>query len=410
MATSLEKQIGHLPKEVKFCKKCVVSNQRPRITFDEEGVCSACRYAEWKQREIDWSVRGAELKELCDKYRSKDGSYDVVVPGSGGKDSARVSHMLKHEYGMSPLTVTWAPFQYTDIGFQNFQSFIQSGFDNFLVHPNGLFHRKLSHLAFYLLGDAWQPFAYGQMAMAFRIAMKFGIKLVFFGENGEAEYSGDLRHAKMPGMPLEVWREVYYKGSMVDDVVEKGLEAGIFTPEEIKREQASLQFYRAPGLDEFKAAGAQMHWFAYYHHWVPQENYYYCREHTGFEANPAGRSEGTYSKYASLDDRMDGFHYYLAFMKFGIARTTSDAAHEIRDGHIARDEGVSLVKRYDGEFPKLYYQDFLRYTGITDGQFNEVLDHFRSPTVWKKEGGEWKLTEAVWHPKHLAAAGSKLSF
>ena len=41
-----------LPDKVKFCKRCVVSNQRPRIVFDQEGVCSACRFAEHKKNVI----------------------------------------------------------------------------------------------------------------------------------------------------------------------------------------------------------------------------------------------------------------------------------------------------------------------------------------------------------------------
>ena len=95
----------------------------------------------------------------------------------------------------------------------------------------------------------------------------------------------------------------------------------------------------------------RIHFFSYYKYWDPQENFYYCVDKTGFETNEE-RSEGTYSKYASLDDKTDGFHYYLSYIKFGIGRSTSDSAHEVRDGKITRDEGIALVKKFDGEFPK----------------------------------------------------------
>ena len=39
----------NLPHEVKFCKVCTVSNQRPRITFDKYGICSACNFAKEKK-------------------------------------------------------------------------------------------------------------------------------------------------------------------------------------------------------------------------------------------------------------------------------------------------------------------------------------------------------------------------
>ena len=117
-----------LPADVVFCRRCVISNQRPRIRFDEEGVCSACRYADRKHRLIDWQKREEELLRVLDRHRRSDGGFDVIVPCSGGKDSAFVAHQLKSVYGMSPLTVTWSPLKYTDIGWQNLQRMIARGF------------------------------------------------------------------------------------------------------------------------------------------------------------------------------------------------------------------------------------------------------------------------------------------
>jgi len=149
-----------LPLEVKYCKKCVESNQRfigsvphadtesskkDTIVFDEEGVCGACGYFE-KKKTIDWNQREQEFKDLLARHKRDDGYYDVLIPGSGGKDSCFTSHILKNEYGMNPLTVTWAPHMYTDIGWKNFQSWIHSGFDNILFTPNGKVHRKLTRL------------------------------------------------------------------------------------------------------------------------------------------------------------------------------------------------------------------------------------------------------------------------
>jgi N-acetyl sugar amidotransferase len=391
----LDRQLDQLPEEIKFCKKCVVSNQRPRIIFDEDGVCGACKFADIKNS-IDWKTREKELRELCDKYRRSDGRFDIVVPSSGGKDSSRVSYELKYVYGMNPLTITWAPFEYTPEGYANFRNFIKvGGFNNLMCWQNGKLHRKLSRIAFEALGDAWQPFAFGQMCYAFHIAKAFDIKLVFFGENGEAEYSGDPRVYNLKGMPFDIWAEQYFKGVQVDDLVAYGLtNTDYFNKDDYH--DSDLTFYRIPDINEMKDKEIEFHWFSYYKKWVPQENYYLACEHTGFKANPNGRSEGTYSKYASLDDRMDGFHYYLAFIKFGIGRCTSDAAHEIRDDHIKREEGVALVKRFDGEFPNRYFHEFLEYLDITEEHFWEVVDRYRRPHIWKKEDGLWKLRNAVY--------------
>ncbi len=375
----------NLPIDIKFCKKCVISNQRPRIIFDKEGVCSACRFNEKKNKDIDWEKREQELRALCDKHRSKDGRWDVIVPCSGGKDSAFVAHMLKHKYGMHPLTVTWAPHKYSDIGWKNFQRFIHAGFDNILGTPNGIVHRKLTRLAFEILGDPFQPFIYGQKAFPIRMATKLRIPLIMYGENGEVEYGGDDKNADVPSHNVtEDMTKHYFSGIDVDYWKQYG-----FTAED-------LHFYKIPSVEEMQKIGIQCHFFGYYYKWVPQENYYCACKHTNFEANPEGRSEGTYSKYASLDDEIDGFHYFLSYIKFGIGRTTADAAHEIRDEHITREEGVSLVRKFDGEFPRKHFKTFLKYTGLTEERVTEVIDSWRSPHLWEKDAnGKWKLKHQI---------------
>jgi len=393
LKNNLDKQISQLPKEIRFCKRCVISNQRPRIHFDEEGICGACRFTDIKNNEIDWEKREKMLKELCSQFRRNDGRFDVIVPVSGGKDSTRVAYELKYKYKMHPLTITWSPFEYTDIGYKNFKNFVDiGGFNNLMAWQNGRFHRKLSRLAFETLGDAWQPFTYGQMSYAFHIAKAFDVKLVFFGENGEAEYSGNPEVFDMSGMPIKVWTEQYFKGVTIRDLIKYGLEeTDYFTEKDF--DESDLTFYEPPKTKEWKT---EFHWFSFYKKWIPQENYYLATEHTGFQANPDGRSEGTYSKYASLDDRTDGFHFYLGFIKFGIGRCTSDASHEVRDSHITREEGISLVKRYDGEFPNLYFKNFLKYLDISESHFWKITNRFRTPHVWKRVNGEWRLKSAIY--------------
>ena len=384
----LDKQLGLLPKDIKFCKTCVVSNQRPRIEWDQKtkGQCSACDYGYEKDNIIDWDKREKQLQKVCDKHRSKDGSYDVIIPGSGGKDSGMVTHKLKYKYGMHPLTVTWAPFLYTDIGWKNFTALKDKGFDNILVHPNGQLHRKLSLLAFDLHGDAWDPFGLGQQSLAYHMSVKYNVPLILMGENGEVEYGGSLATKDLYEPPRENWSEEFYKGSSIDNLLQAGLKRNIFTKDEIR--SSSFDMYSPPSEEDLKRVGTEMHWMSYYQRWTPQWNYYYAVENCGFEAND-DRSEGTYQKYGSIDDKLDGFHWWMAYMKFGICRTTYDAAHEIRDGHINREEAVALVHKYDGEFPAKYWKDFLDYLDITEKEFWYVADKYRSKHVWTPSGAKF---------------------
>ncbi|MGL5257944.1 MAG: N-acetyl sugar amidotransferase [Proteocatella sp.] len=373
----------NLPDEVKFCKKCVISNQRPRITFDKDGVCSACRYAEFKKK-INWEQRERELMDLCDKHRKTNGEYDVIVPCSGGKDGSYVAHQLKYKYNMNPLCVTWAPLLGTAVGKNNLDNFIKiGGFDHVLGTPNGKVQRLMTKLAFKYLGDPFQPFIYGQTNFPLKMAVQHKVSLIMYGENGEVEYGGDMKNALKPSREIEDHDKHYFSNLSPEFWQKYGI-----TDKEIA-------IYKAPAYKEIVNNKTEIHFFGYYKNWDPQENFYYCVENTGFSPN-SERSEGTYSKYASLDDKIDGFHYYLAYIKFGIGRTTSDAAHEIRDGKITRDEGIALVKKFDGEFPIKYFNDFLEFVDISEKDFEDVIDSWRSPHLWEKRNGEWHLKTPIY--------------
>lgn len=392
-----------LPEEVIFCKKCVISNQRPNSTvefkhqknekkstigFDDEGVCDACRYNETKDKQIDWNRREKSLLDMLDKYRRNDGGYDVIVPGSGGKDSAYTSHVLKYKYGMNPLTVTWAPHKYTEIGWKNFENWIHvGGLDNILFTPNGKLHRYLTQQAFLNLLHPFQPFIVGQRIIGPLMAAKFGVKLVMYGEN-QAEYGNNSNENYKPTMDRKFFSvgnpdEMILGGRSIKDIVaEEKFTLNDFAP------------YIPPSADYLESKGVEVHYLGYYLKWDPQECYYYASENTGFQAN-SERTEGTYSKYSSIDDRIDMFHYYTTLIKFGIGRATYDAAQEIRNGKITRDEGVALVNKYDQEFPKKYFKDFLDYIGISEADFYLTIDRFRSPHLWEKRDGQWFLRHRV---------------
>ena len=176
----------NLPEQVKFCKKCTVSNQRPRISFNEQGICSACNFADYKKSKIDWVMREKELIDLCNRFRKNNGEFDIIIPGSGGKDSGFVAHQLKYKYGMNPLTVTWAPLKATELGRKHLDAFIASGFDNILGTPNGKTTRRLTRLAFCHLGDPFQPFIYGQTNFPLHMAVKYNIQLIMYGKMGKS--------------------------------------------------------------------------------------------------------------------------------------------------------------------------------------------------------------------------------
>jgi len=211
--------------------------------------------------------------------------------------------------------------------------------------------------------------------------------------NGEAEYAGEPTITDRPFVPSEEFSRLYFKGANLEDTVRYGMEKKDYFDKNFT--EADLAFYKPPTKGQLEKAGIEgKYFFGYYKKWVPQENYFYAAEHTGFEANPE-RTEGTYSKYASIDDKLDGIHYFMKFIKFGFGRATDDASHEVRDGHITRDEAIALVKRYDGEFPRKYFRDFLEYLDITEEHFWDVVDSYRLPHIWTETNTGWQLRKTV---------------
>ena len=286
---------------------------------------------------------------------------------------------------MNPLTVTWAPHLYTDIGWHNFQSWSHvGGLDNILFTPNGKLHRTLTKLAFNNLLHPFQPFIIGQRLIGPNIASKFGIKYVFYGEN-QAEYGNDIKDNEK-----EVMKEEFYSEKNNEENLYGGLsKKDILEQFDFKNED--FLPYLPLDKETINSQKIEVHYLGYYLKWDPQECYYYAAENTGFMANTE-RTEGSYSKYSSIDDKIDPFHYYTTLIKFGIGRATYDAAQEIRNNKITREEGINLVKLYDQEFPKKYFKEFLQYIDINEKEFFDTVDKFRSPHLWGKDvDGKWKL-------------------
>ncbi|MDC1153611.1 N-acetyl sugar amidotransferase [Nitrospinaceae bacterium] len=405
----------NLPAKVEFCKKCLNSNQRPTTRAEHlikeditiptrffDGVCEACVIKDKKQN-VDWEKREYEFKKLLDQYRSSKRRYDVVVPGSGGKDSFYVAHQLKYKYKMNPITVTASPFIYTDWGWKNLQNWTNSGFENFLNTPNQKIYRLLARIALENMFHPWHLWILGQKNVPTKFAKNLKIPLVIYGES-PSEY----------GSPTEEYTSDY----VIDWHTCKNLDEVYISGESLKTlKDFGLQEYELePFLpltkDDFVENKIKCLAFSYFHDWHPQANFYYAIEHSDFNLSPE-RTAGTYSKYSGIDDKMDDFYWYTYFIKYGMGRTTWDSAHEIRNGDLSIEEGRMLISKYDGEYPERFSDEILEYLSISEKcfgkkihklferpildrkYFNQMTDFFRSPHLWEKTNNGMKLRAQV---------------
>jgi N-acetyl sugar amidotransferase len=365
-------------RTIRYCRKCLTPDSRPRIVFDGDGVCNACRYAEAK-REIDWEARRAELEALVAPYRRRDGRWDCVVPWSGGKDSCTVAWRLKFELQLNPLLVTCAPLVPNEVGARNREELLKAGFDHIYFRANQRVHRHLTRRFFIERGNPKVAWDAGVNAIPVSIAAQFGIPLVFYAEHGESEYGGRVlseEHRRVRDLTEVIEHQVGDDArNWVDDVVT----------------EADLNPYVYPEPSELEKAGVKALYFAYFFRWSMYENYQFIRTRIPFATHPRGRTPGTFTDFDSLDDKSDDLYYYMQYIKFGFGRAVRDASRLIQNGRMTRDQGLDAVRKYDGEFPDEHLCEMLDYMSMDRAELERTIDLHRNPEIWDQQDGCWVL-------------------
>ena len=242
-----------------WCKTCVVMSTRPRITFNDSGICSACQWREEKKK-LDWSLRQKKLKILLDEQRSNS-DFDCIVAVSGGKDGSYVAHNLQNVHGMNPLCVTVTPPLALDLGERNLRNFVASGFNHISVNPHPVAMQRLNTIGFRDMGFPYYGWLLAIHSTIIRVAINFGVGLIFYGEDGEVEYGGTQATMEEPIYDVQYMKDVYLEGGY-----EKVL---------IKAEipESTLSLFRFP--DSYELAEVKLditHW-SYFENWDPYRNY-----------------------------------------------------------------------------------------------------------------------------------------
>lgn len=364
---------------VKYCKRCLMPDTRPRIVFNDEGVCNACLTADEKQT-INWDERRREFLDYVDRYRARDGAYDCIVPWSGGKDSSYIAHRLKFEFGLNPLLVTFSPLVPNEVGAHNREEFLRLGFDHLMVRPNQKVARQLANRFFIERGNPKVAWDAGINAVPVQAAVNYRIPLIFYAEHGESEYGGRVLNEE--SRKIRDFTEVleHQIGDHPGNWVDEGIE---------DRDLAPYQYPEQERLDD---VGVKAMYFAYFFRWSMLENYRYIQKHMpGFHTDPNGRTDGTFTDFDSLDDKIDPIYYYMQYVKFGFGRATRDACRMINNGQMSRAEGLEKALRFDSEFPATFFQENLDYLGLSENTFTEIVDKHRNSEIWEMHGNQWQL-------------------
>ena len=369
-------------RPIKWCAECVYpSISAAPMEFDEAGVCTGCQMARVKVTipASEWMRRRGLLKDLLEKHRCRDGSrHDVVVAVSGGKDSYFQVHMLKEEFGMNPLLVTYDGNNWTDVGRRNMLRMREAfDVDHILVRPCVATLKKLNRLAFVIMGDMNWHAHVGIMTVPMAVAARHRIPLVFYGEHGYLDQSGQFSMDDFP--------EVAYRDRL--EHFARGYEWTYFVGREGLTAQ-DLTLYRYPTDQDILDLDLHGLFLGNFVYWEANEHIKLVTERYGFEVSdePFDR---TYRRMSNLDDMHEnGAHDYLKFVKFGYGRATDHACKDVRAGLMTRDRALELIAHYDPIKPR-DLQRWFSYVGMTEDEFDRIADTFRDPRVWRRDGGRW---------------------
>jgi len=332
---------------------------------------------------MNWAPRQQELRHLLERYRSRTGAFDCIVPVSGGKDGSYVAYQLKHVYGMNPLTITVRPDLPLPIGEENLQRFISSGYNHIHVSPESDIMRRLNRHGFTEKGFPYYGWLTAILTTVIRTAINFGVELIFYGEDGEVEYGGSVQSANRALFDIEYMKSIYLEGGY-DKIV--GMLEGV--------DPARLYFWKFPSEDELSQKALYLTHWSYFEQWDSYRNYLVAKEHCGLLEKDEGNS-GTFTNFAQNDQALYALHAYLMYLKFGFGRATQDAGIEIRRGAMTREQALNLVRLYDGHYPEEFIDIYLDYYDMDQEEFDGVLERWVNKDLFEKSKGRWRPTFQV---------------
>ncbi|MCK5163236.1 MAG: N-acetyl sugar amidotransferase [Desulfobacula sp.] len=356
---------------MRFCTKCVMPDTKPDLHFDDEGVCDACRSQEAKNDRINWEKRKKEFLSIVDMYK-KNHDYDCVIGVSGGKDSTYIVIKVL-ELGLNPLCICFEPTIPTKVGRKNLENLNGLGVDLIHIKRNPVIYKKLAKEAIKRVGDPeWQNHL-GIFTVVPHFAIKFNIPLIIWGESPQIEYGGPAA-SKTRHILDRQWLEEFggLLGNRISDMI--GVDG-------ITKRDLSLYYY--PEEEDIKRVGVTGLFLGYYFKWDLREILKKSSSH-GFSTT-IRPVETTYENFENLDCYSNHLHDHLKYLKYGFGRATDNACLDIRLGYITREEGVRLVNKYDGIPPKKAIKEYLKYTGFTIEELQEIMDSFTNKKIFKRD-------------------------
>jgi len=368
---------------MKYCKHCVMPDTRPGITFNEEGVCSACQSYE-NRRNVDYKERFEELRKLCDKYRGINGlnGYDCMIAVSGGKDSHFQVYVMKELMHMNPLLVTVEDnFPMTEAGMHNIKNISEAfGCDIISMKPNIKAQKKIMRHTFEKYGKPTYFIDRYIYTYPLWMAMKFNTPMLVYGENVAYEYGGKDAVETYSARD-QIYNGVGY-GIPLEEIIGEGVT------------MKDLNFFEPPCKEIIDKLDPI--YLSYFVEWNSFKNYQIAKRYGFHDLTHEWDRTHHVENFDQIDSRAYLVHSWLKYPKFGHASATDYAARMIRYGLLTREEAVKIVNERDGKLDPLCVRDFCEFCGYTEEEFWKIVDSLYNRDLFKKnQFDKWVLKEPL---------------
>lgn len=325
---------------MRWCQRCCYPDTKPDLTFNEDGICSACQAYDARSL-IDWDERAKQFQHLAvnmrREARNRGSAYDCIVPVSGGKDS-HFQVLTALDHGLRVLAVTAETDHLSDIGRRNLDNISKLGCDHIEVKTNPVIRRKINRFTLETIGDISWAEHITIFSIPVRVASMMKIPLIIWGENSQDEYGAGPKKAQNATRLTQDWLNEFggLNGLRVSDVEE------VFGP--------IGKFYHYPDTESSGEIdgiflGAFFSWDGYANAMLAQRH--------GFEFTREPVEVSGFN-YENLDCGMTGIHDRMKFLKFGFGRATDICSNLIRRGIMTREQAIEHVKKWDSNFPFTY--------------------------------------------------------
>lgn len=373
--------------EMIYCKNCVMPNTRPGISFNEEGICSACQAYE-RRKSIDWDARWKEFNEICDKYRGMNGDGpDCAIAVSGGKDSHYQVHLMKNVMRMNPILLSVEDnFPMTEAGKHNLRNISEEfGCDIISMKPNIRAQKKLMRYMFEQYG---KPTWYiDRLIYTYPLIMahRLNTPLLVYGENVSFEYGGENS------------KETYSAREQLNNGVASGVEEAELIRETGVTAQ-DLYLTRAPEQEVLDSLDPI--YISYFVPWNSFRNYEFAKKHGFHDLTHEWIRTHEVQNFDQVDSRAYLVHPWLKYPKFGHTSATDYSSRMVRYGLITRDQAIQNVREHDGFLDPLCVRDFCEFCGYSETEFWNIVDSLYNQEIFEKdEYGKWVLKHPVWEKK-----------